>query len=82
MERLDTPPPPPFQTFSIPESIATVRDSPTESFGSVRQKTFDRKSRYPPLIQTSSIPEISETLKGSPRNFFGTVRPKKSDVES
>ena len=71
-------PPPSIQTFSIPEIIATVKDSPTEIFGTVRQKTFDGKSWYspPPLIQTFSVPEISETLKGSPTKFFGTVRQK------
>ena len=47
------PPPPPLliQTFSIPETIATVNDSPTEIFGTVRQKFFDGKSWYsPPLF--------------------------------
>ena len=44
-ENCDTPPPPPpYPDFSIPEFIATVRDSPTEFFGTVRQKIFDRKS--------------------------------------
>ena len=37
-------PPPLIQTFSIPEIIATVKDSPTEFFGTVRQNIFDRKS--------------------------------------
>ena len=56
-------PPPLIQTFSIPEIIATVKDSPTEIFGTVRQKNLDTPP--PPLIQTFSAPEISETLKGS-----------------
>ena len=43
-------PPPPIKTFSIPKIIATVKDSPTENFGTVRQKIFDRKSsNSPPL---------------------------------
>ena len=44
-ENRDTPPF--IQTFSIPEIIATVKDYPTESFGTVRQKIFDGKSWYP-----------------------------------
>ena len=37
-------PPPPLliQTFSISEIIATVKDSPTEIFGTVRQKFFGK----------------------------------------
>ena len=51
-ENRDTPLPL-IQTFSIPEIIATVKDSPTEIFGTVRQEFFDGKSWYsppPPLI--------------------------------
>ena len=35
--------PPLVQTFSIPEINATIQDSPTKIFGTVRQKTFDVK---------------------------------------
>ena len=45
-ENRDTPPL--IQTFSIPEIIATVKDSSTEYFGTVRQKIFDGKSWYSP----------------------------------
>ena len=83
-ENCDTPPL--IQTFSIPEIIATVKDSPTEIFGTVRQKIFDGKSWYsllPPLIQTFSIPEINETLKDSPTPLrkFSAVR-KKTSIEN
>ena len=43
-ENLDTPSTPLIQTFAIPEINATVKDSPTEVFGTVRQKIFDGKS--------------------------------------
>ena len=33
-----------IQSFSIPELNATVKDYPTEIFGTVRQKIFDGKS--------------------------------------
>ena len=36
--------PPLIKTFPIPEITATVKDSPTEIFGTVRQKIFDGKS--------------------------------------
>ena len=51
--------PPLIQTSPMPEIIATVKDSPTEIFGTVRQKIFDRKSwnSPPPLIgQNICIP--------------------------
>ena len=50
-ENCDTPPPL-MQTFSIPEIFATVKDSPTKFFGTVRQKKFRRKVLIlpPPLI--------------------------------
>ena len=53
--------PPLYPNFLKPEIIATKKDSPTESFGTVRQKIFDGKSRYPlpPLIPYP--------------NFFGTL---------
>ena len=38
------PPPSLIQNFSIPEIIATVKDSPTEISGTARQKIFDGKS--------------------------------------
>ena len=45
-------PPSLIQIFSVPKNIATVKDSPTEIFGTVRQKMFDRKcwNSPPPLI--------------------------------
>ena len=63
--------PPLIQTFSIPEINATVKDSPTEIFGTVGQKKFDGKSWHPPplLIQTFSIPEINATVKDSPTDI-------------
>ena len=40
------PPPPPLkQTFPAPEIFAAVKDSNTKSFGTVRQKKFDRKPK-------------------------------------
>ena len=70
-------PPSLIQTFLIPEIIATVNDTPTEFFSTVRKKNSTENLDTPPsLIQTFSVPEISETLKGSPTKFFGTVRPK------
>ena len=48
-ENLDTTPPSLIQTFSAPEINATVKDSPTEIFGTVRQKIFDGKFWYSPL---------------------------------
>ena len=46
------PPPPLIKTFSIPEIIATVNYSPTQIFGTVRQKIIHGKSWYspPPLL--------------------------------
>ena len=79
MENLDTPLPPLVQKlFSLPEINATVKDSPTEIFGTVRQKTFDGKSWYPPpsLPQTFSVPKKNATTEDSPRETFGTVRQK------
>ena len=62
-ENLDTPPPPLIQTFSIPEIIATVKDSPTEIVGTVRQKNFDENldtpSPPPPLL--FSYPNFFDT---------------------
>ena len=55
-ENLDTPPPL-IQTFRYQKINATVKDSPTEIFGTVRQKNFDGKSWHSPLIY---------------QNFFGT----------
>ena len=47
-ENLDTPPPPLIQTFSIPEIIATVKDSPYGNFRHCEtKKRFDGKSWYP-----------------------------------
>ena len=74
---LAPPPPPLIKTFSIPEIIATVKDSPTEIFGTVSQKIFNWNSWCSPsLIQTFSIPETIATKKDSPRENFGTVRQK------
>ena len=72
-----------YKCFPVPEINATIENSPTEIFGSVRQKnSTENLDSPPPLIQTFSIPEISETLKGSPTKFFGTVRQKNFDGES
>ena len=83
-QNLDTLPRPPLiQTFSIPEVIATVKDSPTENFGTVRQKFFDGKfDTPPPLIQTFSIPENIAIVKDFPTEIFGTVRQKTFDGKS
>ena len=43
------PPPPPIQTISIPEIIATVKDSSTEIFGTVRQKFSTENCNTPYL---------------------------------
>ena len=73
-ENLDTPPPL-IQIFSIPKIIATVKDSPTEIFGTVRPKIFDGKSSYPPppSYPNFSVPEINETLKDSPLRKFSAL---------
>ena len=77
--------PPLIQTFSIPEIIATINDSPTKFFGT-ETKNFRRKVLiHPPppsFIQIFSGPEVSETLKDSPTKFFGTVRQKNFDRKS
>ena len=69
-----------IQTFLIPEINAIAKDSPPESFGTVRQVIFDGKSGYPPLVQTFQIPENIELLKASapppPTEFIGTVTQK------
>ena len=52
------PPPSLIQTFSIPEIIATVKDSSKEIFGTVRQKIFDGKSWYSPPL---SYPNFFDT---------------------
>ena len=75
-------PNPPFliQTFSVPEINATVKISPTEISGTVRQKIFDGKSWYSPppvihkLFRYRNFWSTAE--KGSPAKFFGTVRQK------
>ena len=77
-------PPPLIQTFSIPEIIATVKDSSTKISGT-ETKNFRRKILiHPPpsFIQIFSGPEVSETLKDSPTKFFGTVRQKNFDRKS
>ena len=78
-----------IQTFSIPEINETLKDPPpppTEIFGTVRQKIFDRKSwnSPPPLIhKLFRYRKFSETAqKGSPTKFFGTVRQKNFDRKS
>ena len=81
---LDTPPFPSYPNFFDTRNIATVKDSPTEIFGTVRQKIFDGKSWYSPhpLIQTFSIPEIIETLKDSPLRKFSALWDKKFSIEN
>ena len=60
-----------IQTFSVPENSETLKGSPTNIFGTVRQINFDGKSFYSPVSYLSfSVPEFSETLKSSPTNFF------------
>ena len=54
-ENLDTTPLSLIQTFSVPEINATVKDSPTQIFGTVRQKIFDGKSWYSPLPLSSKL---------------------------
>ena len=76
-------PPPLIQTFSVPEVTATVKDSPTEIFGTLRQKKCRRKIWYPP----PSYPNFSATgnqcnSKGFPYGNFGTVRQKIFDGKS
>ena len=41
-------PPPLIQSFPVPENNATVNDSSTKFFGTVRQKLFDGISYYSP----------------------------------
>ena len=70
-ENLDTPPPSFLQIFSGPEVSETLKDSPTNFFGTVRQKIFDRKSWNsppppPPLLSV---------------NFFATGRFLKHSTE-
>ena len=64
-----------IQTFLIPEINAIAKDSPPESFGTVRQVIFDGKSGYPPpYSKTFAVPETSQTRKASPTKFFDVVR--------
>ena len=64
--------PPLIQTFSIPEIIATINDSPTKFFGTETKTPTENRDTPPPLIQTFSIPEIIATVKDSPTKIFGT----------
>ena len=76
-------PPPLIQTFSVPETNATVKYSPTEIFGTVRQKiSTENLDAPPPLLQTFSVPEINATVKDSPTKIFGSVRQKIFDGKS
>ena len=65
------PPPSLIQTFSVPEINATVKDSPTEIFGTVRQKIFDGKSWYslPPLLSINFF-ATGKFLKHSTEGFL------------
>ena len=76
-ENRDTPPL--IQTFSIPEIIATVKDSLTEIFDT-ETKNFLRKILIPPppslMHKIFRHPKFSDTPKCSPTKFFGTVRQK------
>ena len=59
-------------TFSISENNETLKDSPTEFFGTVRQKKFARKSWYspPPLLSINfAIPEFLWNRRVPPRSF-------------
>ena len=72
-------PPPLIQTFSIPEIIATIKDSPTKFFDS-ETKNFRRKLVIPPIMhKIFSIPQIFWNIEGMPTNIFGTVRQKNFD---
>ena len=67
--------PPLIQTFSLPEINATVKDSPTVIFGTVRQKRqkiFDGKSWYspPPLSKLFRYPKLVKHLRVPLRNFL------------
>ena len=71
---------PPYPNFFDTRSIATVKDSPTQIFGTVRQKIFDGKSWHssPPLLfKLFRYPKsVKHEMVRSPTKFFGTVRQK------
>ena len=61
-----------YQKFSEAQN-----GSPTEFFGTVRLKVFDRKSWNPPIMHKIFwYPKFSETLKGSRGKFFSPGRQK------
>ena len=63
--------PPLIQTFSIPEIIATVKDSPLRKFSALWEKIFDRKSWNsppPPLLSIKFI-ATGNFLKHSTEGF-------------
>ena len=68
-ENRDTPPSF-IQNFSGPEISETPKDSPTNIFGTVRQKKFRRKNVIPPSMhKIFRYPKFSETFRACPRNF-------------
>ena len=69
---LMVPPAPLIQTFSTSEIFATIKDSPTEIFGTVRQKNFHGKSCYspPPLLSKIFDTRNYCNNKGFPNGIF------------
>ena len=62
--------PPSFlQIFSGPEVSETLKDSPTNFFGTVRQKIFDRKSWNPPPLLSVNFFATGRFLKHSTEGF-------------
>ena len=62
------------QHFSIPEISETLKDSPTKSFGTVRQNIFNGKSWYtPPLLSMNFLVTenfLKRSTEGFPYQFF------------
>ena len=68
-ENRDTPPSF-IQNFSGPEISETPKDSPTNIFGTVRQKNFRGKNVIPPSMhKIFRYPKFSGTFRACPRKF-------------
>ena len=74
-----------IQLFSVPESNATVKDSPTEISGTVRQKIFEKSWYSPPPLSRNFFATgnfWSTEEKVSSTKCFGSVRQKIFDGKS
>ena len=63
--------------FRYPKKSERLNGSPTNFFGTVRQKIATEKRDIMLVHKIFRYPIFSETQKGSPTKFMGTVRQKK-----